>query len=122
YDLKPDAPREFRGEFRPVATNVPGIYLSELFPRQARVMDKLAVVRSLHHTSADHGAGSHWVLTGHRPGEPNPRGNDRPSVGSVVAKMRGSNRPGLPPYVAIPRSTAFTYAGYLGPGFNPFSL
>lgn len=122
YDPKPDAPAEFRGEFGPVATNVPGVRLCELFPRQAKVMDRLAVVRSLHHDSADHGAGSHWVMTGYASAEPNPRGNDRPSVGSVVAKVRGSNRPGLPPYVAVPKPPAFAYAGYLGAGYNPFGL
>lgn len=122
YDLKPEAPREVRGEFQAIETNVPGVRIGELLPRQARIMDKLAIVRSLQHNSADHGAGSHWVLTGYPSGEPNPRGNDRPSVGSVVAKLRGANGTGVPPYVAIPRPPAFTYAGYLGPGYNPFSL
>jgi hypothetical protein len=122
YDLKPDAPREFRGEFSPIATGLPGVELCEMFPRQARLMDKLAVVRSLHHTTADHGAGSHWVLTGFPPAMPNPRSNDRPSVGSVVARMRGANRPGVPPFVAISRPPTFSHAAYLGPGYNPFSL
>ncbi len=122
YDLKPEAPREYRGEFQPIPTNLSGVEICELMPRQAKVMDKLALIRSVHHTSADHGAGSHWVLTGFTSNEPNPRGNDRPSVGSVVAKLRGANRPGLPAYVAIPRPPAFTYASYLGPGANPFSL
>lgn len=122
YDPKPDAPAEFRGEFRSIPTSLPGVELCELFPRQARMMDRMTIVRSLHHASADHGAGSHWVLTGFPPADPNPRGNERPSVGSVVARLRGSNRAGMPPYVAIPRPPAFTYAGYLGPGDNPFSL
>src|SRR3954452_20508457 len=64
YDPKPDAPREFRGELGAIATRVPGVFLSELMPRQARVMDKLAVVRSLHHTTSDHNVGSHWIMTG----------------------------------------------------------
>ena len=79
-------------------------------------------MRSVHHASADHGAGKHWILTGHASSEPNPRSNDRPSVGSVVAKLRGANHSGLPSYVAIPKPPAFAYAGYLGPGYNPFSL
>src|SRR6516162_7230986 len=54
YDLKPNAPAEFRGEFKPIATNVPGVQVSEHLPRQARVMDRLAVVRSAHHTNAGH--------------------------------------------------------------------
>ncbi len=122
YDPKPRAPQEFRGEFRAVATQVPGVSLTEWFPRQAAIMDRLAIVRSVHHASSDHGAGKHWILTGHASSEPNPRSNERPSVGSLVARLRGANRQGLPPYVAIPRPPAFAYAGYLGPGDNPFSL
>lgn len=122
YDPKSDAPSEFRGEFRAIPTVVPGVNLGELLPRQARIMDKLVVIRGLHHASADHGAGSHLILTGHPSTDPNPRGNDRPSVGSVVARLRGANRPGLPAYVGLPRSPAFGQAAYLGPGFNPFGL
>jgi len=121
YDLKPNAPKEFRGEFKPIATNVPGIELCELFPEQAKVMDKMAIVRSLHHSSSDHNVGSHWVMTGFS-SSPQTRGNERPSVGSIVAKMRGANRSGLPPYVAVPNSPPFAQSAYLGPGYNPFSL
>jgi hypothetical protein len=122
YDPKPDAPRELRGEFRTIATAVPGVSICELMPRQARVMDRLAIVRSLHHASADHGAGSHWIATGFRPGQDQPRANERPSVGSIVARLRGANGPGVPPYVALPRAPAYAQAAYLGPGYNPFSL
>src|ERR1700756_3785775 len=65
YDLKPDAPAEFRGEFKPIATNVPGIKIGEHLPRQAKVMDRMAIVRSGWHTNAGHGMGSHWMLTGY---------------------------------------------------------
>ena len=124
YDPKPDAPQEFRGEFRSIATALPGVALCEFFPHQARVLDKMAVLRSLHHTTADHNVGQHWVLTGYPASEPlsSPATNNRPSVGSVAARLRGSNRPGLPPYVAIPRAPTFAHAAYLGPGFNPFSV
>jgi hypothetical protein len=122
YDLKPDAPKEFRGEFRPIETSVPGVSLCEHFPAQARITDKLVIVRSLHHSTGDHAAGQHWVLTGYNSSQPNPRTNDRPSVGSIVARVRGANRPGLPPYVAVPRAGAFTQAAYLGPGYNAFGL
>src|SRR4051794_9636860 len=120
YDLKPDAPKEFRGEFKPIPTNVPGIDVCELFPRQAQVMDKMAIVRSLHHTTADHGAGAHWIMTGFVSAGQLQRTNDRPSVGSIVSKLRGANRPGVPPYVAIPNAPQFGQAAYLGPGHNPF--
>src|SRR5437879_1275965 len=61
YDLKPNAPAEVRGEFKPIATNVTGIQIGEHLPQQARVFDKLAVVRSAFHTNAGHGMGSQWM-------------------------------------------------------------
>ena len=91
YDLKPNAPAEVRGEFKPIATNVPGIQIGEHLPRQAKIMDKLAVVRSAYHTNAGHGMGSQWMLTGYQPTiEVND--NIYPSSGSVVAKMNGAER------------------------------
>src|SRR5262245_863577 len=66
YDLKPAAPAEYRGPFKPIPTNVPGLEISELFPRQAQVMDKLAIVRSVYHTTGDHFEGAHWMLTGYK--------------------------------------------------------
>src|SRR5262245_15297663 len=120
YDLKPNAPAEFRGEFKPIATNVTGIQIGEHLPRQARVMDKLAVVRSAYHTNAGHGMGSQWMLTGYQPTiEVND--NIYPSTGSVVAKMRGANEPGLPAYVNLPRVLGFGKAAYLGASYNPFA-
>lgn len=120
YDPKPDAPAEFRGEFRAIPTAVPGLAFGECFPEQAKVADRLAVLRSVHHTSADHSEGSHWVLTGHEPRQATPRTNERPSVGSVVARLKRGNRSGVPPYVALPDTPAFGHSGDLGPGFNPF--
>jgi hypothetical protein len=95
YDLKPDAPAEFRGEFRPTATNVPGIRIGEHLPHQARLMDKISVVRSVTHTNAGHGMGTHWMMTGYVPTiEIND--NLNPAAGSVVARLRGANAPQLP--------------------------
>src|SRR5205814_3445098 len=65
YDLKPSAPAEFRGEFKPIPTVVPGVQIGEHLPRQAKVMDKLAVLRSAFHTNAGHGMGSQWMQTGY---------------------------------------------------------
>src|SRR5262245_33112248 len=59
YDMKPDAPEEYRGIWRPIRTRVPGFDVSPLFPRQARVTDKFSIVRSLHHDTGDHFAGGH---------------------------------------------------------------
>jgi len=120
YDLKPDAPAEFRGEFQPIGTNVPGIDISEHLPLQARIMDKLSLVRSAFHTNAGHGMGSQWMLTGWQPTiEVND--NIYPSCGSVVSKMLGPNQPGLPAYVNLPRQIGLGKAAYLGASYNPFS-
>lgn len=122
YDLKPDSPKEFRGEFKPIKTNVAGIEIGELLPRQARVMDKAAIVRSLYHDSSDHNVGSHWIMTGFASSQPFAFANERPSVGSLVSKLRGPNGPGVPPYVSIPGSGQYAQAAYLGPGYNPFGV
>ena len=120
YDLKPSAPAEIRGEFKPIATNVTGIQIGEHLPRQARIMDRLAVVRSAYHTNAGHGMGSQWMLTGYQPTiEVND--NIYPSTGSVVAKMRGANEPGVPAYVNLPRVLSLGKAAYLGASYNPFA-
>ncbi len=120
YDLKPQAPAEFRGEFRPMATNVSGIEICEHLPLQAKIMDKLAIVRSAFHTNAGHGMGSQWMLTGYQPTiEVND--NIYPSVGSVVARLQGANQPGLPAYVNLPRALGLGKAAYLGASYNPFS-
>lgn len=120
YDLKPEAPAEFRGEFRPIATSVPGIDICEHLPLQAQIMHRLAIVRSVHHTNAGHGMGSQWMLTGW---EPRIEVNDNiyPSTGSVVARMKGANDPGLPAYVNLPRMLGFGKAAYLGASYNPFA-
>ncbi len=120
YDLKPDAPAEFRGEFKPIRTNVPGIDVNEHLPYEAKQMDKMAIVRSAYHTNAGHGMGAHWMLTGYVPTiEIND--NLNPSCGSIVAKMRGANAPQVPPYVCVPNPPGSANAAYLGVAYNPFS-
>jgi hypothetical protein len=126
YDLKPDAPAEYRGALKGTRTNVPGIDICELMPEQAKVMDKLAVVRSLCHTTGDHFAGAHWMLTGYEGSNAANLDPMYPSAGSVTAKVRGANRPGLPAYVAVPvaasvgLSPGYNSAAYLGTSYNPF--
>jgi hypothetical protein len=68
YDLKPDAPAEYRGIWRPIRTNVPGVEIGELLPKQAAVADKFSIIRSLHHDNGDHFTAAHHVLTGIPPG------------------------------------------------------
>jgi hypothetical protein len=127
YDLKPAAPAEYRGFWKPIRTNVPGIEISELFPKQAQVADKFSIVRSLHHNNGDHFSGGHWMLTG-RGGRVSgaKQEGECPSIGSIVAKVRGPNRPGMPAYIAVPYAMSiglrpgYFGANYLGMPYNPF--
>jgi hypothetical protein len=120
YDLKPTAPAEYRGEFKPVPTNVPGVEISEHLPLQAAMFDKFSVVRSAYHTNAGHGMGSQWMLTGYQPTiEVND--NIYPSCGSVVAAISGPNEVGMPAYCNVPNRLDLGKAAYLGASFNPFS-
>ena len=86
FDLKPDAPAEIRGPFRPVRTNVPGMHLTELLPTLAKMADKFALVRSLHHNRSEHSGGTNRFLTGYPSVAANLKDSEFPDVGSVVAK------------------------------------
>ncbi|MCA9115859.1 MAG: DUF1501 domain-containing protein [Planctomycetaceae bacterium] len=120
YDLKPDAPVEIRGEFRPITTSVPGMHIGEHLPLQAQIADRLSIVRSAFHTNAGHGMGAQWMQTGWQPTiEVND--NIYPSIGSVTAKMVGAGDPGLPAYVNLPNPLGMGKAAYLGAQYNPFS-
>ena len=121
WDLKPEAPVEYRGEFKPIATNVPGIEVGEHLPLSAKVMDKFAIVRSVTHPDSGHESASHYLLTGYRPTNDIPA-QEMPSYGSITARMRGPRRPGLPAYVAVPTPPRSASAGYLGVAYNPFSV
>ena len=125
YDLKPEAPAEYAGLWRPIHTNVPGFDISELFPLQAQMADKFSIVRSLYHNNGGHFAGGHWMLTGRRgPGSANV--GLSPSIGSMVTKTLGSREPGMPPYVSVPVASSiglrpgYFGAHFLGQQHNPF--
>lgn len=126
YDMKPEAPSEYRGIWRPIRTNVPGMEITELFPLQAKVADKFSIVRSLHHDSGDHFTAGHYMLTG-RGGVSgaNTRGH-YPSLGSIATKLCGPRRPGMPAHVAVPYASSiglrpgYFGANYLGLEHNPF--
>ena len=126
YDPKPDAPSEYRGPFGVVQTNVPGIILSELLPRHAKIADKLAFVRSLHHDTGDHFAGAHWMLTGRLGSTSANLPQKYPSVGSYISRVRGPSQSGLPAYVGLPAAQSvylfpgYQGAAYLGGQYNPF--
>jgi len=118
YDLKPEAPKEFRGEFNPISTNVPGIQISEHFPLQAKMFDKLAVVRSL--VSVDEHSDS-LVMTGYS--EQTNRVMQHPSFGSVMSKLRASanGADSVPPFVSLRGMSRGTEPGFLGVAHRPFT-
>lgn len=128
YDMKPDAPEEYRGPFQPIETNVAGLKVCELMPLHAKCADKYTVIRSIAHTFNDHGGGSKRVMTGRIPETPTETINDAPSVISIVAKMREKYELGLPNCINAAdggREGAHTYAqgpAYLGPKYNPFGV
>jgi hypothetical protein len=118
YDLKPNAPKEIRGEFNPIATNVPGIDICELFPRQAQLFDKLAVIRSIE------SVGEHsdsLVMTGYS--ERENRTASHPSFGSVVSRLRSESGSAstVPPYVSLRGMSRGTEPGFLGVSHRPFT-
>ncbi len=123
YDMKPNAPAEFRGPFHPVHTNVPGLDICHLMPRQAQVMDKMALVRTLSHGDGNHGSAVHWVATGVL-FPPADRGEPQiaPFPGSVAARVRGPNRhTGMPPYHSLHRMPTSDGPAFLGVGCAPFA-
>jgi hypothetical protein len=120
YDMKPEAPVEYRGEFKPIETNVQGVLISEHLPLQARHMDKMALVRTVNHSSGAHGMASHGVLTGYMP-PLDSTDTFNPSCGSVTARLRGAGGRSLPAYVCLPSNPPASGAAYLGAAYNPFS-
>jgi len=129
WDLKPDAPAEIRGEFRPISTSVPGFVISEHLPLLAKRAHKYNVLRSVHHATPSHEAAIHWVLTGYDyPGAntTTKNRNTKPAMGSIVAKTLGAAKPGLPPYVCVPDKgqlgdrVRYAAADFLGMAYDPF--
>src|SRR5882724_828740 len=119
WDPKPYAPVEYRGEFGTISTNVPGIILSDMMPRCARIMNKWSIVRSLHHHDAGHSTGDQICFTGYNSG-PNPDENAYPSCGSIVSRQLGHLTPEMPSYVMIPRMLPGAGSAYLGVAHKPF--
>lgn len=120
YDMKPEAPSEVRGPFRPIETTVPGLQICELLPRLARVMHCVTVHRGFHHQNNDHFAAAHWLLTGHLGATGADQHPRNPALGAVAARVLGPRQPGVPPYVVI-NDGGFGYHGaaYLGARHHP---
>lgn len=114
FDLKPDAPAEVRGPFRPISTNVAGIQMCELLPRTAQLCDQLAIVRSMTSPLGEHGLANRYLLTGYKPSPV----LQHPSYGSVLTHLR-TDTSVLPPYIAIPEARS-AGAGFLGSHCEPF--
>ena len=124
WDLKPNAPIEYRGPFRPIPTSVPGLDLCELFPQQAALGDKISLVRSLAHSMSSHNDGSIEVLTGKTPTVADPTStakSEHPDFGMIASRVLGSNPHGLPRYVGIPQSPFMTRPTYLGLSHSAFA-
>ena len=126
WDMKPDAPEDIRGKFKPISTSVPGVQICEHFPRMARMMDRVALIRSLHYsTGASHENGQRWMMTGHD----FDASNKQPHMGSVISKVYGS-RGDLPASIILPDGIGNTgtttphgqESAFLGSAHQPFIL
>jgi hypothetical protein len=131
WDMKPDAPAEYRGDFRPIATRVPGLRICEHLPRLAQRTHELALIRSMTHNDVNHLTATHYLLTG-KPPPPGPLEDDWPSYGALLTKL-GRGRGPLPPFVSMmpvvpngaPRFVEQSHgqgAGWLGPVYNPMRI
>lgn len=116
YDLKPDAPSEFRGEFSPIPTNVPGVQICEHMPMQARMFDKLAVVRSIESVNEHSDS---MVMTGYPQRVNQTAGH--PSFGAVMSKVYGDRAGAVPPFVSLRGMSTGTDSGFLGVAHRPFT-
>ena len=127
WDLKPDAPEEIRGPWKPVKTNVPGIEIGERLPHCAKVADKYAILRSHSHNDNGHSTGYHYAVTGWKAdfvdgaSQQVPNNILYPSIGSVVARELGPRSP-VPAYVNMPNPMQAGGPGFYGAEFAPFVL
>lgn len=122
WDPKPQRPPENRGPFGVTQTKIPGVVICEHLPKQAALLDKFTIIRSVDARDSNHEPNKVFQ-TGNREAEPrlNPKGEQYPAIASIVAKHHGANRPGMPPYVAFQTSSShIAYAGDLGKQFDPF--
>ena len=121
WDLKPDAPAEFRGEFRPIDTAVSGIQICEHLPNLASMMDKFTIIRSLVGASGEHASELCYSGYGYR----DSLQRDQPSLGSAVSKLQGPTHPSIPPFVSMSQPTPNNWGnqgryGFCGPAHAPF--
>lgn len=126
YDMKPAAPTEYRGIWSPIATNVPGMEVTELFPLQAKIADKFSVIRSIHHDNGDHFTGGHYMLTGKGGVSGADNAPRNPFFGAAACSVTGPRHPAMPAHAAIPYAMSigirpgYFGGGYIGKEFDPF--
>lgn len=125
WDMKPEAASEFRGEFKPINTNVTGIQVCEHLPKLSQHMDKYSLIRGFRHPDSNHGPADHYMFTGYAPLagfnpslKPN---NQRPALGSIIARKLGP-RGSVPPYVCLPKMHPSAGPAYLGSSSAPFVI
>lgn len=118
YDLKPDAPAEYRGEFKTIKSNVAGMDFCEYFPRQAAIADKLAVIRSVSGAVEEHAPAQ--VMSGYGENIGKQQGG-RPGLGAVLSRLLGPTDPRVPPYVSLMGNTPGIDSGYAGVAHRPFT-
>jgi hypothetical protein len=114
WDLKPAAPDNIRGEFKPIATRAKGVHICEFMPKTAKVMHHCSLIRSLHHNIPEHGVGTRYMTTGNRPSP----ALEYPGLGSLAARLLPAS-PGVPSHVAFQRTAG---AGYLGTSYAAFEV
>ncbi len=122
WDPKPARPLQNRGPYGVIRTKLPGVFLCEHLPKQAAMLDKFTIIRSMDASKSNHEP-NRVFQTGNVEAEPrlNPIGHLYPAIGSVVSKYHGANQPGMPPYVSFHRSRSHVaFAGYLGMEYDPF--
>jgi hypothetical protein len=122
FDPKPLAPAECRGPFESIETAMPGVRVTEFFPRLAAMFDQFSVVRSVHHGDGSHNHSVHWLQTGHYPDRLVFGQNQFPATGAMIARYRGANGPGMPPNVAVPDGFYYSTASYLGSRYDPMEV
>jgi hypothetical protein len=126
WDLKPDAPAEIRGPYKPIHTNVAGTLIGEHLPLCAKVADKYTILRSHSHTDGGHTTGYHYVMTGYRANfadgqNPIPNNLIYPSLGSIISRELGP-RGSFPPYLNMPSMMAAGGPGFYGAEHAPFVI
>ena len=123
WDPKPDMPREIRGPFKTIGTKLPGVRICEYLPKQAAMLDKFTIIRSVDCRQSNHEPNM-VMQTANRAAEPrtNPKARLYPAFGSIIAKHRGPNHPAMPPYVVLNMKTRdhVAWGGYLGTQYDPF--